>query len=433
MRRILQLLVLALLATRLAGFAQTPPPSPPVPAPAAPRQVLVMLQLPKAHYRPSSNYAGSYGDGVGLRARTRVAEALAREHMLLLESEWPMPLAGVDCFVMRLPGGDARSPAQVAQAINADKRVAWAQAESLFRGEAAQDKALYPTQPAARQWHLADLHTIATGRGTRVAVIDSGVATQHPDLLGQVVLNENFVDGSPLQAESHGTAVAGIIAARTDTRQGIAGVAPHASLLALRACWQDAAQTLCTGMSLAKALNEAILQQAQVINMSLGGPEDRLLSQLIDEALARGITVVAALGGTGEHFPADHVGVLAVASRPPLPYSAVLAPGRDIPSPAPNGGWTLVSGSSFASAHATGLVALLRELGGGQPRDLRAELVLEPSGRRYLRNASAPHHGLGPEPSASRMNLPSGTLCLARRRSSGLRCAARSSYRPQCG
>jgi len=395
------LLVWAALLAWPAAFAQIQTPaSAPAPAASAPRQVLVMLELPKAHYRPDSSYAGSYGDGVGLQARKRVAEALAHEHALQLHNEWPMPLAGVDCFVMTLADGDKRSPAQVAQAISADKRVAWAQAESLYRGEAAQDKALYPTQPAARQWHLADLHAIATGRGTRVAVIDSGVATEHPDLLGQVVLNENFVDDRPLQAEPHGTAVAGIIAARTDTHQGIAGVAPHASLLALRACWQDATQTLCTSMSLAKALNEAILQHAEVINMSLGGPDDRLLGRLIDVALARGIAVVAALGGEGERFPADHAGVLAVASVPPLPYGAVIAPGRDVPSPAPNGGWTLVTGSSFSAAHAAGLIALLRELGSGQARGLRGDLVLDPMGRidtcaTLLRHAHASGHPCG--------------------------------------
>jgi len=356
---------------------------------AAPRQILVMLRLPPPHYRPDSSYAGRYGDGVGLQARKRTAAELAHQHALALQQEWPMPLAGVDCFVMQLPDSDTRSPSDVAQALSSDRRVAWAQAESLYRGHAEdpqgpRQKTLYPTQPAAVQWHLAELHPLATGRGTRVAVIDSGVASQHPDLLGQVVLNENFVDGRPLLGEPHGTAVAGIIAARADTRQGILGVAPRASLLALRACWQDVTQTLCTTLSLAKALHEAIQQRAEVINMSLGGPDDRLLGRLIDEALARGIAVVAAVGDDDERFPADHAGVLAVAvapAPPSLPRGAVLAPGRDVPTTAPNGGWTLVNGSSFASAHAAGLVALLRELGGGRPRSLGSELVVDGAGR----------------------------------------------------
>ena len=382
MKRLLRLLLLA-----LAAWASVPAFAAPVPAP---QQILVMLALPKPHYRPDSSYAGHYGDGVGLQSRKRTAAEVARQYSLELQDEWAMPLAGVDCFVMRVPEGSARSPAEIAQAISGDKRVAWAQAENVYRAQAdanaTENKTLYPTQPAAAQWHLTQLHTLATGRGTRVAVIDSGVSSQHPDLLGQVVLSEDFVDGRPLQGlqgESHGTAVAGIIAARADNRQGILGVAPRTSLLALRACWQDdgSALTFCTTLSLAKALHEAIQQRAEVINMSLGGPDDRLLGRLIDEAIQRGITVVAAVGDEGSRFPASHAGVLAVGSKLPLPKGAVLAPGRDIPTTAPNGGWTLVNGSSFASAHAAGLLALMRELGNGQSGELGKALVIDSGGR----------------------------------------------------
>ena len=76
---------------------------------------------------------------------------------------------------------------------------------------------------AAAQWHLAELHQLASGRGTRVAVIDSGIDASHPDLAGQVAVNRNFVSGQALAAERHGTAVAGIIAAKADNRMGIAG------------------------------------------------------------------------------------------------------------------------------------------------------------------------------------------------------------------
>lgn len=384
MKRLLRVLLLIATVgcTGAGASAQTPAPAPAPatsePALAPPRQILVMLNLPRPHYRPDSSYAGHYGDAVGLQARKRTASDLAREYQLALQDEWAMPLADVDCFVMRVPENSSRTPTEIARAISTDKRVAWAQAEQLYRGQGTAGKTLYPTQPAAAQWHLADLHKLATGRGTRVAVIDSGVASEHPDLAGQVVLNENFVAGRALQGEAHGTAVAGIIAARADNRQGILGVAPQASLLALRACWQEStALTLCTTLSLAKALHEAIQQRAQIINMSLGGPEDRLLGRLIDEALLRGITVVAAVGDEDTRFPASHTGVLAVANAPPLPKGAVLAPGRDVPTTAPNGGWTLVTGSSFASAHAAGLVALLRELGSGQPDALVKALVLD--------------------------------------------------------
>jgi hypothetical protein len=375
------LYLLALLACCMAGRPAV------AQAEEAQRQVLVMLQLPKAHYRPDGSYAGSYGEGVGSRSRQQVAQDLARAHRLEMRSEWPMPLAGVDCFVMTLAAGDARTPAQVAQAVSEDRRAAWAQPVSLYRAEGGSgQEPLYAAQPAAQQWRLAELHQLATGRGVRVAVVDSGVEAGHPDLTGQVVHNQNFVDDRPPPAEGHGTAVAAIIAARADNGAGIAGIAPHARLLAMRACWQSGqAQTLCSSLGLAKALYAAIQQDAQIINMSLSGPGDRLLALLLDQALARGVAVVAALpspGGAGP-FPASHPGVVVVGNDLPLPAGAILAPGRDVPSATTGGGWSLVTGSSFAAAHVSGLLALVRELDakGLQPGVLKAAFVTAGQGR----------------------------------------------------
>lgn len=393
MSALLRLLLAALLLGASGAGAQTAASAPPPAAEAASvaaeagdaaRQLLVMLQLPRPHFRPDASYAGAYaagrGDGVGLQARKAVASDLARRHGLELQSEWPMPLVGVDCFVMRLALADPRAPAQVARALGEDPRVAWSQAMQVFQGQATRDEPLYPAQPAAEQWRLADLHELATGRGVRIAVVDSGIADRHPDLAGQLLVNENFVEGRPLVGESHGTAVAAIIAARADNGLGIAGIAPQARLLGMRACWQAAADTLCTTLSLAKALHAAVQQGAQIINLSLAGPDDRLLGLLIDQALARGIVVVAALTTAPGGFPARHPGVLAVGNAAPLPSGAVLAPGRDVPSATPAGGWTLVNGSSFATAHVAGLLALLRELD-GRARPLPAALVIEPAGR----------------------------------------------------
>lgn len=369
-----RLLALLLCCVASPAFAQ---------AEEAQRQVLVMLQLPKAHYRPDGSYAGTYGEGVGRQSRQQVAQSLAQAHQLEMRSEWAMPLAGVDCFVMRLPEGDTRTSAEAARAVAEDRRVAWAQPVGLYRAQASQQEPLYAAQPAAQQWQLAELHKLATGRGVRVAVVDSGVEAGHPDLAGQVVFNQNFVDDRAPPAEGHGTAVAGIIAARADNGAGIAGIAPQARLLALRACWQPAAdQTLCTSLSLARALYAAIQQGAHIINMSLGGPDDRLLAVLLDQAQARGAAIVAALPGSGGPFPANHPGVFVVGSAPPVPGGAVMAPGRDVPSTAPGGGWSLVSGSSFAAAHAAGLLALVRELDGGRgSAAMKTALVTAQQGR----------------------------------------------------
>jgi subtilisin family serine protease len=224
-----------------------------------------------------------------------------------------MPVVGIDCYVMEQRAGAPLEKALTA--LSRDPRVMWAQSMNTFHGQDAGDP-LYAVQPAARYWHLAELHKASTGRGVRIAVIDSGIDGGHPDLAGQVELRANFVDGSADAAEAHGTAVAGIIAARAGNGAGIVGVAPDARLLALRACWPDShGSTRCNSFTLGKALNFAIMERAKIINLSLSGPSDRLLQVLLDGAAARGMAVVAAFdpqqpdGG----FPASMPGVIAVA------------------------------------------------------------------------------------------------------------------------
>lgn len=349
----------ALLATALA-VAAAPEPSPDA---EPPQQVLVLLNLPPQHFRPDGNYAGSYSDAAGRAARRRVATQLAREHGLSMGSDWPMPLLGLDCFVMTVPPD--RSPEVIAQDLSHDARVSWAQAMNVYRAQ-AHDDALFAMQPAARDWQLAALHETATGRDVRVAVIDSAVERSHPDLAQQIALSEDFIAGRTAAAEAHGTAVAGIVAAQADNDVGIVGIAPRARVLALRACWQQASDaTLCNSLSLAQALQFAITHDAQIINLSLSGPPDRLLGRLLDVALGRGIAVVAAVdrGAADGGFPAAHRGVIAVADagQGPAAAGAVLAPGRDIPTTLAGARWGVVSGSSYAAAHVSGLLALLHE------------------------------------------------------------------------
>lgn len=347
-------------------------------------QVLVMLHMALPHYRADSGYSTGYADDAGRVARRRVAESVAADHHLRLVAGWPMPILGVDCFVMEADRDTVQSPPDVQKVIerlSQDERVEWAQQMNDFRSLGEGDP-LYRLQPSTRLWHLSDLHQVSTGRSVRIAVIDSGIDDRHPDLAGQVGQRENFIDNMPDAAESHGTSVAGIIAARSGNGAGIVGIASGARLMALRACWEITARdTECNSFTLAKALNFAILHQAQIINLSLTGPQDRLLQRLIDAALLRGIVVVGAVdhaladGG----FPASHPGVLAVANENlGVPRAGTVgAPGSDIPTTIPGGNFDVVSGSSYASAEVSGLVALLLQLNGAlSPDDIRKHLTL---------------------------------------------------------
>lgn len=352
---------------------------------ASAHQILVMLHMPPPHFQPNAGYAGGYGMDLGQRTRRHVAAALAREYGLTLGSDWPMPAIGLDCFMMQ--GAPNQSPEQIAEALSRDPRVEWAQPNRLFHAMGENDS-LYPLQPGAKLWHLSEIHAMSTGRNVRIAVVDSGIEAEHPDLAGQIAVKENFVDDSPYIAEMHGTAVAGIIAARAGNGIGIAGIAPNARLLAMRACWEEATGvTTCNSFTLAKALHSAILHGAHIINLSLTGPSDPLVERLLDEALGRHIKVIAAVDPHSEDggFPASHAGVLPVtdeALRPGMANGAhlLIAPGRDVPATLPGNRWNFVSGPSFAAAHVSGLVALITELQPALlPVQVRHAMVMLPS------------------------------------------------------
>lgn len=334
-----------------------------------PSQVLVMLRMAPPHLRAADDYAVTYTASPDETARRRIARDLARQYGLELVDSWPMPDLGVDCFVMRI--GTGVSADDIAKALSKDVRVESAEPRVAFH-TLAKDDPLFSLQPTALQWHLAELHALTTGKNIAIAEVDSGVDTSNPDLTGQVAEQKNFVDDGAYRADMHGTEVAGIIVAREGNGVGIAGIAPEAELLALRACWQtsnDDAASTCDSFTLAKALQFALEQHAQIINLSLAGPDDRLLQRLLDVAFSRRVTVVSAVddavadGG----FPASYPGVVAVDGEGSMgPNAEVLhAPSEDIPTTQPGAHWNFVKGSSFAAAEVSGLVALIRQLSPG--------------------------------------------------------------------
>jgi hypothetical protein len=383
--------ILRILAAFAVAATAVAPPANATASQASPqvlpsRQILVMLKVPPQHFRPGSAYAGGYGDTASQAMRRRMAQSIARRNGFTLVDGWPMPLLGVDCYVMRV--ADGQSIEDAVERVSRDPNVAWSEPMQLYQamGASSPDDPLYPIEPAAKGWRLADLHKVATGRGVSVAVIDSKVEVTHPDLAGHFIADKDFLGDDPLRAERHGTAVAGIIGAQGGNGIGIEGIAPEAQLMALRACWQvggatASGPTLCESLSLARALQYAIDHNAKVINLSLSGPPGPLLSKLIAIALSRNATVVSAFDPTLPKggFPASLPGVIAVGDQTlqNMPANVYGAPGRDIPTTQPGGKWYLVNGTSYSVAHVSGLIALVRERRGGS----KAPLVRTASGR----------------------------------------------------
>jgi subtilisin family serine protease len=212
----------------------------------------------------------------------------------------------------------------------------------------------------AQQW--------SRGEKVRVAVVDTGVDARHPDFGGRVVVSRNFVDRDARRfgLDRHGTAVAGVISASANNSLGIVGVAPGVEIIALKACWQvdvagDSAR--CNSLTLAQALAAAISEDAQVVNLSLAGPRDPLLNALVAAGTARGLLYVGASPGNApaDGFPGGTPGVISVdMAESAAPRNGVLrAPGREVVTLVPGGRYDFVSGSSLATAHVSGAVALL--------------------------------------------------------------------------
>jgi subtilisin family serine protease len=351
----------------------------------AERQILVTVRQPAnvaagLTGQPAQRYLQRrYGPSPSV---DRVLTQLAHEHGLHRVKGWPIQSLDVYCEVLTVPEG--QDVGAVLATLNRDARVDLAQRMNVFRTQATRyDDPYVGLQSAATALDVERAHELATGRGVSIAIIDSAIDADHPDLKGRVRFARNLVDEHPLPrgGEVHGTAIAGVIASAVNNHEGIIGVAPNVSIAALRACWSAndgglAAQ--CSSFSLAQALELALALEPNVINLSLAGPDDPLLSRLLDRVIERGIVVVAAQPSTAIGtlvFPSSHPRVLSAHSsiRPigsDSPY-ALAAPADEVLTTTPGAGYAFLTGNSLAAAHATGVVALLMER---QP-DLDAERI----------------------------------------------------------
>jgi len=325
-----------------------------------------VVEVPLRAGSSSRSYVTS-GDprdyAVGPRARTD-ARGLEKTYGLRTISSWPIALLSVHCVVYAARQDDDID--KLLTRMRGDRRVESVQLLQSF--DTASSATSYsdtyaPLQRNLRTLNLAQAHRFARGKGVRIAVIDTGIDSSHPDMQGRVLEQRNLV-GDTLNAmnERHGTAVAGIIAAVDNNRQGIVGVAPDSQLLALRACWPampNDARAACNTFTLAQALSAAVELRADIVNLSLSGPDDPLLTRLVTAGMARGMIYVGAAGAS-RAFPGSVSGVLNIESNVANADLAVLhAPGTDVVTLTPSNGYDFLSGSSLAAASVSGSVALL--------------------------------------------------------------------------
>ncbi len=235
-----------------------------------------------------------------------------------------------------------------------------------------------------RQWGLVAVELMRAQEAARfqeatavpVAVIDSGVDANHPDLQGILAEDRNFTPGSDKDTQGHGTHVIGIIAAVRNNRQGITGVCQSRKILSLKALGPY------DGPGYYRAIRHATDSGARVVNFSLGGGHDPTEELLIKRAIARGIVIVAAMGndflrGNATSYPAAIEGVVAVGASDEVdrrasfsqtgPHIWLMAPGDNIVSTVPTHPSTLATttdyeawpGTSMATPFVTATVALM--------------------------------------------------------------------------
>src|SRR5581483_5834328 len=218
---------------------------------------------------------------------------------------------------------------------------------------------------------LVEAHVIATGKGIKIAVIDSEIDAQHPDLQGVVTGSYDALPNSDQTPHSHGTGMAGAIG----SHQRLLGIAPGARILGIRAFGVSNEGAQGTSLNIVKGLEWAVAQGAQIINMSFAGPRDPILEQALKSLKDRGIILVGAAGNAGPKspplFPGADPNVIGVSATDLEDKTfkganrgkqvAIAAPGVDILVPAPEGGYQLTTGTSVAAAEISGVVALMLE------------------------------------------------------------------------
>jgi len=333
---------------------------------------LLLVSLPF-----SAAAQGGEPEDVVIRIQPGVSiDVLAQDYNTTVDDHVP----GTDIYSLFVPAGTTKE--DFITQLRADARVVYVEADDLigapevggsqmhFAYDAGPKPGKYRYQSAYRQVHLGRTHERTRGAGVIVAVVDTGVALDHPALQGHFVEGYNAInpgaapldlpDGQANAAVGHGTMIAGIIAR----------LAPEAKIMPVRVLNGDGVGTM---IDVVKGIYYAVNNGAKVINLSFGSPSNfDALNDALDAAHNAGVVVVASAGNNGDevkHFPAGVGDVLSVSSVEANnrksdyanygQYLRVVAPGSNLRSTYWTGGYANWSGTSFAAPFVTAAAALV--------------------------------------------------------------------------
>jgi thermitase len=286
-------------------------------------------------------------------------------------------IAKLDTLVVR-----AADPQAMVRALRAEPGVAYAEPDHVAR---AFEAPMVPALPLngkdellPRLWGMAKIEApkawgVTTGsRQVKVAIVDTGVDYNHPDLRGRTTKGFDYIngDGDAMDDNEHGTHCAGSAAAGINDG-GVVGVAPNVTIVPVKVLDAEGSGSYS---SVANGIIYAADENVNVISLSLGGPTTSpTLESAVRYAKDKGILVVAAMGNDGDdvpQYPAAIPGVLGVGattSKDEIAYFSsrgnhisVSAPGDLIMSCIPGGKYERFSGTSMACPHVAGLAALVK-------------------------------------------------------------------------
>lgn len=284
----------------------------------------------------------------------RQIRLLVQDYGLTVVDSWPLKSIHEFCLVIADPG-------ERLHALTRDARLASVEPISRFVSMGHQAVTDTPSSRFTDKPQMQKLHGWSTGKGIRVGIIDTAVDLRHPALERQIASESIFTVKAPgLPDLVHGTAVSGIIAANRDI-----GFAPGAKLHIYGACHfsSDIDKTVCNTFSLAKAMEAAVADHLDVVNISLAGPYDALLARQIRAMADTGTIIVAADNPDSNslRFPAMMTRVISATvpdDKRPLEPKPIRVEDEHYSTRA-GGGYQFFYGSSMSAARVTGLITLL--------------------------------------------------------------------------
>lgn len=266
------------------------------------------------------------------------------------------------------------SPAAAASILMHFGAVAYAEPNYRRSAQRIPNDSVIDQQWGLRNIQAFDAWDITTGGPLVIAVLDTGVDQEHPDLNDKVLSGFNaFSGGDDANDDNgHGTAVSGLIAANTDNDEGIAGICWGCMILPVKVLnsWGGGDDA-----SVATGIHWAVDHGARIINMSLGGSdESQTLREAVDYAASKGVLLIAASGnehedGNATSYPAAYDNVVAVGATGNSdvitgfsntgPYIDLSAPGVGLWTTLPDGSYGPPNGTSFSSPYVAGAAGLI--------------------------------------------------------------------------